>query len=100
MLSLGSHDGEYWWKSIKYIIHAKIQSSHLVTFCIQLDGFPNFGYASHSPSQNMSHYPLFMSFLYTPSSSGSIYKKYLTFLIHYINDVFGPYFRQDTLITQ
>jgi len=32
--------------------------------------------------------------------SGSIYKKYLTFLIYYINNVFCLYSRQNTLITQ
>jgi hypothetical protein len=32
--------------------------------------------------------------------SGLIYKKHLTFLIYFINDVFGLYFRQDTSITQ
>jgi len=32
--------------------------------------------------------------------SGPIYKKHLTFFIHCINDVFGPYFRLDTSIIQ
>jgi len=34
------------------------------------------------------------------TSSGPIYKKHLTFLIHCINDVFGLYSRLDTSITQ
>jgi len=32
--------------------------------------------------------------------SGPIYKEHFTFLIQCINDVFGIYSRQDTLITQ
>jgi len=35
----------------------------------------------------------------SPIPSGLIYKKYLTFLIHCMNDVFDLYSRLDTLIT-
>jgi len=34
------------------------------------------------------------------TSFGPIYKKYLNFLVHCINDVFGLYSRQDTSISQ
>jgi len=46
------------------------------------------------------HFQLYSKGTQPITPFGPIYKKHLTFLIHYINDLFGLYSRQDTSITQ
>jgi len=69
------------FKSLKYLFMLKF----IPVICRTFDCSPS----------NTSYIKIKMN---TPS--GLIYKKHMTFLIHWINDVFGLYSRQDTSITQ